>query len=126
MLTEDEFRALSTRIVEQCFPEQRKFWAVNKRPVVDQIYQPGAVKPAASERSGDFKFWGELQIIVQGAGETAALISSLLSIYRVFKERTSQQTALENLSAALSQTGMAADQITKIGEIVRDWPSSKG
>jgi hypothetical protein len=129
MLNEDEFVALSTQIVDQCFPDERKFWSVNKRQITSRIFRAETLPTAVSEQPGDFKFLGDLQAAMSIASEAASLISAMVAIYTTLRETKAKGTtdaALVQIKQALSDSGLAMEKVAKISELVGAWPSRDG
>jgi hypothetical protein len=128
MLTEEDFTHLAKQIVDQCYPEERKYWQANQQVVLGQIF--GAARPEVpgTTSEGDFKFAGELILALQVAGNAAALVSALVSIWAAIRNARSAQAiaapgsenhlSLDSLKKLLEQGGVAAEKAAKIAEIV--------
>lgn len=128
MLTEDDFSRLAKQIVDQCYPEERKYWQVNQRIVLGQIFGAALPEVPAASSEGDFKFAGELILALQVAGNAGALVSALVSIWAALRNvHNAQATAapggekhlsLDSFKEMLEQGGVAAEKAAKIAEIV--------
>lgn len=113
------FEALGDEIVKQVYPDQRKFWTVNKRKLVDRIVASKGVLPTVPSPEGDFKFIGELTLGIQVAGGTASLLASLLAIYSTLHNISSSERSKQsdNLIKLLKQGHVAADDAVKIAKL---------
>jgi hypothetical protein len=114
-----EFEALANEIVSQVFPDQRKFWAANKRQLMDRIVASEGALPKEPHPDGDFKFIGELVLGIQIAGGTASFLASLLAIYATLRNMPSSDRSqqLDTLSKLLTQGNVAADDAAKIAKL---------
>lgn len=121
MITKAIFEGIANEIIANEFPDDHRYWALNKENLIDDIFR-GTSPETLQNIDGDFHFLGELKTSLEIASEAVGIFSTLTTIYWFIKSKMEKNIVANStlLKKKLIDAGLPAKKADKIEKVLAD------